>query len=373
MKLKHCFRRAAAAVMCLMLFCSVAGAAEPTPGPAPVQRPSYKQLTQDQLKAECSLSLSYKDGDTVLPETEFRLYQVAGMDQNIRLTPTEQFAGYPVFRMDSEGYIDINEQGFNDWGSVAATLAGYVARDAASLAPTATAKSDAAGVVKFEKLPVGVYLMVGERTSQNGNYYDPSSALLTLPSWLGNDWVFNPTDGAVKFTSRPIEGGGGGGTTSVHVLKAWEDEGYEDSRPSGITVQLLRNGEVYRTTTLNASNNWRYTWDNLDRNDQWQVVEDTSSDQYQVSVSLEGSTYLITNTYQEEIEDPDTPTTDMPDDPNNPGNSGAPDDPGDVEIDDPDVPLSGLPQTGQLWWPVPLLAAAGVVLMGIGVKRRQEG
>lgn len=41
-------------------------------------------------------------------------------------------------------------------------------------------------------------------------------------------------------------------------------------------------------------------------------------------------------------------------------------------IIDEDVPLASLPQTGQLWWPVPLMAAAGLVLMlgGILVKKR---
>jgi len=31
-----------------------------------------------------------------------------------------------------------------------------------------------------------------------------------------------------------------------------------------------------------------------------------------------------------------------------------------------------LPQTGQLWWPVPVLALAGLVLMGIGFKLRTK-
>ena len=37
------------------------------------------------------------------------------------------------------------------------------------------------------------------------------------------------------------------------------------------------------------------------------------------------------------------------------------------------APAEGkLPQTGQLWWPVPVLAAAGLVCIGIGIKRRKE-
>ena len=63
-----------------------------------------------------------------------------------------------------------------------------------------------------------------------------------------------------------------------------------------------------------------------------------------------------------EILPDDVPLTDMPDD-------LLPDDL--IEIED-EVPLAKLPQTGLLWWPVPLLAAAGIVLVagGILVKRR---
>lgn len=78
-------------------------------------------------------------------------------------------------------------------------------------------------------------------------------------------------------------------------------------------------------------------------------------------------------------DDPDDPTTppvdpDDPDDPpippNNPNDPDDPTSPPDappessVPPGDPDDP--GLPQTGQLWWPVPLLATVGVLLLLIG-------
>lgn len=71
----------------------------------------------------------------------------------------------------------------------------------------------------------------------------------------------------------------------------------------------------------------------------------------------------------------DIPDTDVPlatTDPDHPDN---PDDPDDLlELDDPDVPLANLPQTGQLWWPVPLLAVAGMalVMLGLIVNRRNS-
>lgn len=61
--------------------------------------------------------------------------------------------------------------------------------------------------------------------------------------------------------------------------------------------------------------------------------------------------------------DPDPiPLPDMPD---------LPDEP-DLEIPDDDVPLDVLPQTGQLWWPVPIMCVLGVALIVTGVCSRKK-
>ena len=39
----------------------------------------------------------------------------------------------------------------------------------------------------------------------------------------------------------------------------------------------------------------------------------------------------------------------------------------EIDIDDEDVPLAPLPQTGQLWWPVPVLVILGLVLIITGM------
>ena len=44
------------------------------------------------------------------------------------------------------------------------------------------------------------------------------------------------------------------------------------------------------------------------------------------------------------------------------------------DLDDPDNPEDPrLPQTGMLWWPVPVLAAAGLLLIVMGCIRRRTG
>ena len=46
------------------------------------------------------------------------------------------------------------------------------------------------------------------------------------------------------------------------VLKIWKDD-IPQSRPKEIVIQLLKDGVIYDTVTLNAVNNWRYTWEKL--------------------------------------------------------------------------------------------------------------
>ena len=43
-----------------------------------------------------------------------------------------------------------------------------------------------------------------------------------------------------------------------------------------------------------------------------------------------------------------------------------------LDIEDEEVPLARLPQTGLLWWPVPVMAVSGVVLFLVGWKKSRE-
>ncbi|MBQ3932021.1 MAG: hypothetical protein II725_07090 [Firmicutes bacterium] len=64
--------------------------------------------------------------------------------------------------------------------------------------------------------------------------------------------------------------------------------------------------------------------------------------------------------------------------PHDPGTPGAPGDPEDEsteeeeEVDDPNNPQAGIPQTGQLWWPVPVLAVSGLLLCIAGMMLRRK-
>ena len=163
------------------------------------------------------------------------------------------------------------------------------------------------------------------------------------------------------------------------MVKVWSDGGNAANRPQSITVQLLQDGQLYDTATLTAADNWRCHWSDLSADFVWQVVERDVPEGYTVRCALEGSTFVMTNSAST-----DGATSTNPDDPNQPADSSEPATPPEEVIDEDDVPmgvldwpddgtpLASLPQTGQLWWPVPLLAVAGLAMFLLGWVKQQK-
>ncbi len=279
------------------------------------------------------LTVCYQDGATPLSGAQFDLYLVATVDRYGELTATGAFASFPV-----------NISGKNDdaWRALASTLEGYVALN--QLLPTDSGTTDTLGRLTFPTTPrqltAGLYLLLGRRHTQNGCYYDAAPCMVLLPTQdlASNTWLYDVTV-APKFDVQPIPPDN---TTTVRsVRKIWADDGHTAQRPASVTVQLLRDGVVYDTVTLSRANNWYYDWSALDPNSVWTVVELTPSD-YWASVTRENGEFFITNTYSGT--QPPAPTN----------------------------PSERLPQTGLLWWPVPLLAACGLAALAAALllKRR---
>lgn len=284
-----------------------------------------------------SLTISFQDGAAALTGVQFDLYLTATVDEYGELTTTDEFAQFQV-----------NIQGKNDeaWRTLASTLEGYVLRE--KLTPEDSSTTDDQGLAAFptegKHLRAGLYLVLGYQISVNGRRYDPAPFMVMLPGLdrENNSWNYDVTVNA-KYDTTPIPDEN---TINLKVIKVWEDQGHEKDRPKEVIVQLLRDGEVYDTVTLNAENDWRYTWADLDEGYSWTVVE-KEVDGYTVAVTQEGTTFIVTNTYDQTAPQPSPSTT-------------------------PSVPSTpSIPQTGQLWWPVPLLVAVGLLLVVLGLIRRR--
>ncbi len=108
------------------------------------------------------------------------------------------------------------------------------------------------------------------------------------------------------------------------------------NHPTSVTIELRDGDTVVDTVTLGDWNNWHYSWHDLDasvkRN--WNVVEVNVPDGYTVSYSFNGTTFTVRNTEK-------------------------------------------LIQTGQLNWPVPVMAVLGLALLCVGIamlrKKKESG
>lgn len=311
---------------------------------------------------DASLTIRYEIGKNIpAPGVRFDLYRVADMSGDMEFTLAGEFAQYA-------GYVSLEARDTEAWEALATTLEGLVLRD--RLMPLAAGYTDSKGFLAFSPLETGLYLVLGGQYVVGSKTYTAVPALVALPESdeTGTEWLYDVT--AEPKNTAYDNGGSPDDTVSRKVWKRWDDAGYEKSRPAYVTVQLLdRSGRVWRTSRLSESNKWQEIWRGLPAGVQWTVVEEPVPG-YTVSVRQAGATFVVTNTSETGGHSgPDTP--DDPDDPDAPDAPDRPDKPGD-----PDHPGSSdppkLPQTGVLWWPVPVLLAAGLMLIIVGFVRRRE-
>lgn len=184
--------------------------------------------------------------------------------------------------------------------------------------------SDSFCKASFTGLESGIYLVVGKEVFQDGVFYMPQVSLISLSGDLSVDLKYEMSD-------KP---------SRIHVLKVWKKDN-KKSRPKSIEVCLLRSdGIVVDKVILNSDNQWSTTWNHLSTSYTYSVMETTVPSGYKESCTREKDTIVLTNTGN---------LTDK------------------VEKKD-----DKLPNSGQLWWPVPVLLFVGLVLFGLGRHLKNE-
>lgn len=341
---------------------------------------------------DCTLTLNYT---SEMKGAEVRLYKVADMDATVRFSVDK--TDFKDESIDWDDFSLDNDKAKENWDALTTTLAGIVTNDRAKNEQDlsqCTYKSVAKNIgadaqlgddkVAFTGLTPGLYLLMGSQL-KDGNYtYTPKSTLLTLPNLeqktemqpdgkeivVSEHWQYDVA--ANGKWDRSHQGGGGDNPgknyISLSVLKQWEDDSEED-RPSSVTVRLLKDGRQYDEVTLTASGRWKHTWNNLDKNAEWTLVEVDVPDEYTVLVERDGNTFVVTNTGTIDI-----PIDPIPEGPVDPGTDPGDGDDGElIDIPDDKTPQGNLPQTGVLWWPVQVLTLAGLVLFVLGWADARRG
>lgn len=341
-----------------------------------------------------SFSISYRVDGKPLQGVRFSVYQIASMNEQGSIRLTEPFSTLPVRLPDGNAE--------EEWRILATTLEGYI--QSRQMTPTDVGTTDASGALSFphkaERLPHGVYLVLGEPRTIGSTVYLPTPSIVMLPGIdaLTQDWTYDiPIEPKTEIRNNPVLPEQPV-YTMREVIKEWKDDGHQSARPSSITVQLLRNGILYDTVTLSEANQWHYTWEQLDNWASWTLTEQVPAG-YTVTVEQKGITFLVTNTFGNDASNPSQttgsdiqqsgstppgessgtpPTTDASGASDTPTTSGTP---GGSEVSDPSHPSisvpgdrpqttpdsPNLPQTGMLWWPVPLFAVVGCLCLMAGV------
>lgn len=230
---------------------------------------------------QCSLELTYAIDSKKLEGLEIELFQAATVTENFQYSMTGDFADYP---------IEINKiKTQSEWNVVKDTIGAYITAD--KISPLATKTTDKNGIVKFEKLSVGIYYV---RWTGNDSVDQVSSFapfMISVPG-VGEDgkWIYDVT-AFPKPGMRPAPN-----TNKLTLVKLWKDGNQTDKRPSKISVDIFKNGDLYKNVELTAAENWSYTWD-TDGTSTWTAVERNIPSGYTVTIqSKDGNSIQITNT-----------------------------------------------------------------------------
>lgn len=177
--------------------------------------------------------------------------------------------------------------------------------------PAVTLVTDARGTVSFLNLPLGLYLV--KQTNAVAGYAPCTPFLVTVPNYNADGYVYDvnasPKTDIVKLTD-------------ITVRKAWNTDASAKVADS-VTVQLLKNGVVIDTAILSAKNHWQITYKGLPESDAYSIVEVNIPKGFTATYSQRGYEFTVTNS-------------------------------------------ASLAQTGQLVWPIPVLAMAGMCLIALG-------
>lgn len=173
-----------------------------------------------------------------------------------------------------------------------------------------SAKTDKKGHVKFDELELGMYLAV--QTGSVQGFADCTPFLISVPlNDLGN-FIYDVDATPKTDIARLVD---------VTVKKVWNDNGKK--HPNTVTVQLMKGTKVIETVNLSEQNNWSYKWTDIPSSDSYSVQEINMPKDYTATYKQNGFDFTVINT-------------------------------------------STLIKTGQLNWPVPLMAGVGLFLFVIG-------
>ena len=174
------------------------------------------------------------------------------------------------------------------------------------------AVTDGRGTAAFGELPLGLYFV--KQTNRVEGYSQCRPFLVTVPNQDESGFVYD-VNASPKTEIEKL--------TDITIKKVWNtDETVKIA--DYVTVELLRDGILVETTILNKDNNWKEIYPDMPVSDGYTIKEIDVPKGFTATYSQNGYDFTVTNT-------------------------------------------ATLIQTGQLVWPIPVLALIGLTLIAVGV------
>lgn len=288
--------------------------------------------------AGLSITIVSGNNEVTFENMTWNLYKVADRGEEETYELTGSFSEYNV---------SLEDQTTSGLAEIASTLANYVVTDSIDYDMKSVGNSE--GKVFFSDtedytLTDGVYLATGSAVIIDNKKITPAPMLVELASWSEENAQLTVIAKPVieELLPAPVE---------YTVTKIWDDDDTTAVfRSSSVTVEIYCNGELAETVKLSEENNWSYSWTDGE-NCEWNVKETEVPKYYRIVYRSDNRDYVIVNTFDMDLYlDSDSTGVENP--------TPTP------------TPPSGdkLPQTGQFWWPVPVLIIVGIILVVLGIK-----
>ena len=251
----------------------------------------------------------------------------------VSVTLTEQYDEEPIVGaelslyyiatvvMDADGKLNYDYtkdfKQFNtaiDDASLATKLDAFVSQHNV---PSIKITTNAEGTALCDEIPLGLYFV--KQTGVVEGFAPCTSFVVTVPGMNADGYVYEVNASPKTEVAR---------LASITIKKVWNTDASTEAAER-VTVQLFRNGNVVKTATLNAQNNWQVTFTDMPESDAYSIKEIDVPKGFTATYSKTGYVFTVTNT-------------------------------------------STLIQTGQLIWPIPVLAVGGMLFIAVGITFLQK-
>lgn len=294
-----------------------------------------------------SLTLICKTEEVTLTGMHWDLYRV-GLRKGDNFVLEGDFAKYPV------SLEDMSSSAITE---AAETLENYAVLD--KIPALAQGEIGKDGMLRFDDLDSGLYMVCGKNIQVGSTMYIPSAILVEIMK--SEDGKNVDLEAYPKLSTKVLSGE----SSKYAVKKIWEnDENALEKRATSISVEIYGDEKLYETVTLDESNNWTYVWV-AESDIDWRVKEVKVPENYTVVYCSNEKQFAIVNTYSDKTPVQTIISTTVTSN----GSTRA-----TVKNANPATGYSNnntntkLPQTGLLWWPVPVMACGGVIFITLGVR-----